>query len=353
MDAQNAQPARFDLRRPASLEARFAGLRDFFVSGATRPLAFRKRQLGALRTALVHHEPALLGALHADLHKPPQEAYATEVGFVQSEIDYALRHLTRWARPARTRTPLLVWPAKASVCPEPYGVVLVIGPWNYPLQLLLSPLIGAIAAGNCACLKPSELAPATSAAIAALVADTFPAHYITAVEGPRETSQALLELDFDYIFFTGSAPVGRAVMTAAARHLTPVTLELGGKSPCIVCADTDLDVAARRIVWGKFTNAGQTCVAPDFVLVDERAEHRLLDSLQRALAAFYGSDPRRSRDYGRIVNPHHFNRLVRYLNDGRAVCGGQSVPDELYIAPTILTQVDPASPVMQEEIFGP
>jgi aldehyde dehydrogenase (NAD+) len=239
------------------------------------------------------------------------------------------------------------------VVPEPYGVVLIIGPWNYPFQLLFSPLVAALAAGNVACLKPSELAPHTSAAVARLVRDAFPSDYVAVLEGGRDVSEALLRERVDYIFFTGSSTVGRAVMQAAAQHLTPVTLELGGKSPCIVCADADLDVTARRIVWGKCMNAGQTCVAPDFVLADRRIKEPLVEALRGALRQMYGESPRNSGDYGRIVNRRHFDRLVSYLSQGRVVYGGERDADDLFIAPTVLVDVDPGAQIMQEEIFGP
>lgn len=245
--------------------------RAFFQTGATQSLEFRRAQLRKLHDALVAHEPALLSALHADLRKSPHEAYTTEIGLVLGAIHHARRHVGAWMKPLRRRTPLLAWPSRGFIRPEPLGVALLIGPWNYPLQLLFSPLVGAMAAGNCAVLKPSELAPHTAAAMAELIQVTFPGNYIAVVPGEREAAEALLREKFDTIFFTGSTQVGRAVMTAAARHLTPVTLELGGKCPCLVCADAPLETTARRIVWGKFMNAGQTCVAPDFVLVDRSA----------------------------------------------------------------------------------
>ena len=253
----------------------------------------------------------------------------------------------------RRRTPWLAWPGRGFVDPEPYGVALIIGPWNYPVQLLLAPLIGALAAGNCVVLKPSEFAPRTAAALARLIEAIYPEDYVTVVEGERETAEALLRERFNAIFFTGSTSVGRLVMAAAAQHLTPVTLELGGKSPCIVCADAPLDTTARRIVWGKFLNAGQTCVAPDFVLVDRRIRDGLLAAMQRAVRAFYGQDPQKSPDYGRIVNRRHIDRLAGYLRSGQPIEGGRWDAQDLYFAPTILTDVAPDAPVMQEEIFGP
>ena len=327
--------------------------RAFYQTGATRSLEFRRAQLLKLQEALAAHEASLLQALHADLRKPAHEAYTAEIGLVLGEIRHALRHLRTWMKPRRCRAPLLVWPARGFIRPEPRGVVLIIGPWNYPLQLLLSPLVGAIAAGNCAVLKPSEFAAQTSTAVARLFRATFPEEYIALFEGERDVAEALLRERFDTIFFTGSTNVGRAVMTAAARNLTPVTLELGGKCPCIVCADAPLDLAARRIAWGKFMNAGQTCVAPDFVLVDRLVREDFQQSLKKAIREFYGEDPQQSPDYGRIINRKHFDRLTGYLGAGQIALGGQHDAGDLYLAPTILTEVPHDAPVMQEEIFGP
>lgn len=327
--------------------------RVFFQSGATRPLAFRQAQLEKLLGALQENEAALLAALQADLRKSPHQAYTSELGLVQSEVRHALRHLRSWTAPARRRTPWFVAPARGWVQPEPFGVALILGPWNYPLQLLLTPLASAIAAGNGVVLKPSELAPHTAEAIAELIRNNFADEFVAVVNGGAEVAEALLRERFDTIFFTGSTRVGQAVMTAAARHLTPVSLELGGKCPTLVCADAPVELAARRIAWGKFLNAGQTCVAPDFVLVDRRVREPFVAALQKSLREFYGTDPQRSEDYGRIVNARHFERLTNYLRDGRVVHGGETDAPDLFIAPTILTEVSPNAPVMQEEIFGP
>ncbi len=333
--------------------ATIARQRAFFQTGATRSLEFRRAQLERLRAAIEKHEPSLFEALQADLGKSPYAAYSTEVGLVLSELRHALRCLPAWMAPQRRRTPWLAWPGRGFVRPEPYGVALIIGPWNYPIQLVLSPLVGAIAAGNCAVLKPSEFAPRTAAALAQLIGTAFREEYLAVVQGEREAAEALLRERFDCIFFTGSTGVGRAVMAAAARHLTPLTLELGGKCPCLVCADVPLDVTARRIVWGKFMNAGQTCVAPDFVLADRRIREPLVGALKRAVHEFYRDDPRKSEDYGRIVNRKHFDRLTGYLGSGQIVCGGQYNVAELYLAPTLMTNVPRNAPAMQEEIFGP
>lgn len=327
--------------------------REYFATGATRPLAFRREQLEKLYQALEQHEARLLAALQADLGKSPYQSISSEFGPVRAEIRQAQRQLSRWASPSFRSTPWLVAPARGWVQSEPFGVVLILGPWNYPLQLLLMPLVSAISAGNTIVLKPSELAPKTAEALKVLITETFPAAYITLVNGGPDCAEELLRERFDKIFFTGSPRVGRLVMAAAARHLTPVTLELGGKCPAIVCADAALDLAARRIAWGKFIGAGQTCVAPDHVFVQRHLREPFLQALKQNLLKFYGPDPRHSADYGRIVNESHFDRLVSYLANGKIVCGGEHVRDQLYLAPTILTDVTPAAPVMQEEIFGP
>jgi aldehyde dehydrogenase (NAD+) len=336
-----------------NFETLIANQRAFFKTGGTHSLEFRRAQLAKLRDALVDHETALLSALHGDLRKSPQEAYSTEIGLVHGEIRHALGNLSGWMKPKRCGTPPLSWPARGFIRPEPRGVALIMGPWNYPLQLLLSPLVGAIAAGNCAVIKPSEFAPHAADAISKLFDTTFSTDYIAVVRGDRDVAEALLRERFDAIFFTGGTSVGRSVMAAAARHLTPVTLELGGKCPCIVCADAPLDIAARRIVWGKFMNAGQTCVAPDHIFVDRGIRDGLLQALKRAIREFYGEDPRNSPDYGRIVNRRHFDRLTGCLGQGRIAHGGQFDAGDLYLAPTILTDVPPDAPAMQEEIFGP
>jgi aldehyde dehydrogenase (NAD+) len=327
--------------------------RAFFRTGATRPLGFRRAQLREFADAIERHEPALFDALHADLRKSPHQAYTTEIGLVRAEIQSARRHLPAWMKAQRRRTAMLSWPSRGWVQPEPRGVALIIGPWNYPFQLLLSPLVGAVAAGACAVLKPSEFAPHTAAAIAQLIGEAFAPEFVAVVQGERDAGEALLREKFDAIFFTGSTPVGRAVMAAAAKHLTPVTLELGGKCPCLVCADAAVDVAARRITWGKFMNAGQTCVAPDFVLADRRIRAPLVSAIKRTIREFYGDNPQHSPDYGRIVNRRHFERLTGYLAAGQITHGGQRDAEDLYLAPTILTDVTWGSPVMQEEIFGP
>jgi len=328
-------------------------LRATFHSGRTRPIAWRVAQLEAMRTLLKEREAELFDALRADLGKSDFEAYATETGFVKAEIEHTLKHLGEWMRPRRVATPLANQLGTSTIVPEPLGVALIIGTWNYPVQLLLAPAIGAIAAGNCAILKPSELAPTTSATLARLVPQYLDNDCIRVFEGAVPETTALLQERFDHIFFTGGGAVGRIVMAAAARHLTPVVLELGGKSPTIVDREVDMTIAARRIIWGKFVNAGQTCIAPDYILVHREVERALLSAFTDALVDFFGADPERSKDFGRIINGRHFDRLVALLGSGRAVAGGGHSRESLYIAPTVLADVQPDSPVMQEEIFGP
>ncbi|MEZ0370776.1 MAG: aldehyde dehydrogenase, partial [Candidatus Sericytochromatia bacterium] len=280
-------------------------------------------------------------------------AYATEIGFVLDELSHTLRHLPEWVDPEDVKTPLVHQPASSQIIYEPYGVALIIAPWNYPFQLLIDPLIGAMAAGNCAIVKPSELTPATSRVIADLIANTFDPHYVIALEGGVELSQELLEQQFDYIFFTGGTRIGRIVMEKAARYLTPVTLELGGKSPCIVDRGVPLEVTARRIVWGKFMNAGQTCVAPDYVLVPPEMKVDLIQEMARCIKEFYGSNPQQSPDYARIVNDTHFERLSRMIKPEQVAVGGQHERGSRYIAPTILSPVNWDDQVMEDELFGP
>lgn len=332
-----------------------AALRGAFDGGLTRPLEWRRKQLGALKRLLTEGEAELLEAMAADMAKPAVEARLTDLAFVDAEVDVMLRHLDRWARPERVGVPLVQQPGHATIVREPLGVALVIAPWNYPVHLLLLPMAAAIAAGNCVLGKPSEITKRTSGALADLVQRHLDTRAVVLVEGGPEETEALLEQRFDTIFYTGNARVGRIVMEAAAKHLTPVTLELGGKSPVLVDADADVEVAARRIAWGKFLNAGQTCVAPDYVLVHAGVESRLLDALGRTLRSFYGKDPRQSRDYARIVNDRHFDRLSGLLaaTSGTVVLGGAQEKDERYIAPTIVTDVTPDDPLMDEEIFGP
>jgi aldehyde dehydrogenase (NAD+) len=335
-----------------------AKLRDTFDAGHTRPLSWRKAQLKQMKVLLREGEDELAGALQVDLGKAPIEAWATELNLIAREIDHMLSKLDSWAKPRRVHVPVVLQPAKARIIPEPLGVVLVIAPWNYPVQLQLLPMASAIAAGNAVIGKPSELAPATSAAMAKLVAKYMDNDAVAIVEGAAAETQALLAERFDHIFYTGGANVARIVMEAAAKHLTPVTLELGGKSPAIVDRNVDLDGAARRIVYGKFVNTGQTCVAPDYVLVHESLEQPFIERLVANLETFYGADPKASKDYGKIVNERHFGRLVGLLDAGgyqETVIGGKEKADAgaRYLPPTIIRGVSPDAKVMQEEIFGP
>jgi aldehyde dehydrogenase (NAD+) len=330
-----------------------ASVRQAYRAGTTRPLAWRLRQLAALRRMLVDEGPAIENALATDLGKSPTEAQMSEIGVVVGEIDNTVRHLRRWLRPRRVAIPLSVAPASARVVREPLGVVLVIAPWNYPIQLSLVPVAGALAAGNAVILKPSELAPATSALLARLLPHYLDPTAVAVVEGGVEETTELLTEKFDHIFFTGNARVGRIVARAAAEHLTPVTLELGGKSPVYVHDDADPVSTANRLVFGKFLNAGQTCVAPDYVLATPETARRLVPHLRDAVTRLYGSDPRSSRDYGRIVNDRQFSRLSGLLDGVVADIGGTTDASTRYIAPTIVDGVDADSPLMQEEIFGP
>ena len=334
-----------------SIHATVSRQRAYFRSGATLPLRARKRALSALLRELTLREGALLAALRQDLGKATFEGYMTEIGLVKDELRFHLKHLDRWAKDTPVPTPLVHFPSRSWTHPEPYGVALIMAPWNYPVLLSLDPLIGALSAGNCAVLKPSAYAPATSHALAELVAAALPSELVAVIEGGREENQALLEEQFDYIFFTGSPEVGRFVMEKAARHLTPVTLELGGKSPCIVTPSANLKMAARRIAFGKLVNAGQTCVAPDYILVHESVKDRLVTLIQREITHFLGNDPLDNPDFPKIVNQKHLDRLAGLLREGNLLCGGEIRDGRL--APTLVDGVTGDSPVMQEEIFGP
>lgn len=343
--------------RPAVIESiplLVERLRASFAAGRTRPLEFRLRQLAAMARLLDDCEPQICEAIRNDLGRSEIETRIVETHLLRREVEFAQRHIAKWMKPERMRAPWLLWPSSARIHREPFGVVLIVSPWNYPLQLALAPLVGALAAGNCAVIKPSELAPATSSFLAATLLRYLDPECVQVVEGGPSEAEALLAERWDYIFYTGSPRVGRMVMEAAAKHLTPVTLELGGKSPCIVDRSANLRVAARRIMWGKLMNAGQVCIAPDYVLVDETIEAELLTHMAAAIKEFYGEDPRRSPDFARIVNQRHFRRIMRLIDGGGEIyLGGESCEDELYIAPTILTKSSLDSPIMQEEIFGP
>ena len=334
-----------------SIEEIVKNQRDYYMTGATRPLEFRLTALRKLQKAVRDHEKQICDALLKDLNKQPFESYMAEVGMVLDEVKFHIRHLRRWIKDKVVPTPLVHFPAVSFTSPEPYGVTLIMSPWNYPILLCLDPLIGAISAGNCAVIKPSAYTPATSQVIADIVKAIYDPEYITVVQGGRQENTALLEQKFDYIFFTGSISVGKAVMEAAAKHLTPVTLELGGKSPAIVDASADLKLAARRIAFGKLLNGGQTCVAPDYVLVEESVRDTLIQNFREVLAEkFPGGD---YSDHVKIINDRHYQDKKALL-DGQTIAFGGVFDDERHtLEPTVLIDVDPESAVMQEEIFGP
>ncbi|RKD30545.1 aldehyde dehydrogenase [Thermohalobacter berrensis] len=327
--------------------------KNFFEKGITKNISFRMEMLKHLKKVILENEKLILKALKDDLNKPPFEAYATEIGIVLDEIDYVIKNLKNWTKPKKVKTPIFHFLSKSFIYPEPYGVVLIIAPWNYPFQLVLSPLIGAIAGGNCAIIKPSEYSSNTSKILSKIINENFKSDFITVIEGGSEVNKSLLEQKFDYIFFTGSVRVGKIVMEAASKHLTPITLELGGKSPCIVDEEANIDLAAKRITWGKFLNAGQTCVAPDYLLVHKNIKEGLIKNIIKYIKEFYGDDPRKSPDYPRIINKKHFIRLSKLLEDGEIVYGGEVDEDDLYLSPTIIDNIDWNFEIMKDEIFGP
>jgi len=328
--------------------------RLFFKTHSTRDIDFRILQLKTLKKAILAYEDRLYEALWKDLHKSKFEAYATEIGLVLAEISLHIRHLRKWAKPRRVFTNQMIhfWSA-SRIYKEPYGCVLIISPWNYPFQLLINPLVGAISAGNCVTLKSSEYSPHTSDVMAQMIGEFFPSEYIAIFGGGREANQALLSQTWDYIFFTGSTLVGKVVMEAAAKNLTPVSLELGGKSPCIVDHDANLKVAATRIVWGKFINAGQTCIAPDYLFVHRSVKDELMALMKQKITDFFGPDPKISPDYARIATKAKTERLAAFLNGAHLVAGGEIDIETRYVAPTIIDAIKQDDQIMQEEIFGP
>lgn len=327
--------------------------RNYFASNATKDLKFRKSQLEKLKKMITDNESAIIEALHKDLRKHEFEAYATEIGFVLVDINESIKKLKSWAKPRKVKTPPFHYIASSYTKADPYGNVLIIAPWNYPVQLLLAPLVGAIVAGNTAILKPSEYALHTSNLLTKLINSTFEPQYIKMIEGAVPETQLLLNEKFDFIFFTGSTNVGKIVYQAAAKNLTPVALELGGKSPCIVDTDIHLDYTAKRIIWGKFINLGQTCIAPDYILVDQKIKDALVEKMKFYIHEFFGDNPQESEALGRIINEGHFDRLAAYLNDGDVIEGGQLDREDKFIAPTLMENVGMETPVMQDEIFGP
>ncbi|MFP7298139.1 aldehyde dehydrogenase [Neobacillus niacini] len=326
--------------------------RDFFQTGKTKDVSFRIEALTSLGNMIRSHETEIMAALKKDLNKSDFDTYVTEMGILLEEIRFTLKHIRDWTQPKRVKTALTQMGSKGYIYYEPYGVALIISPWNYPLQLAIAPLIGAIAAGNCTVLKPSELTPETSNLMAELINKTFPENYIAVVQGDADTTQSLLKEKFDYIFFTGSVAVGKVIMEAAAKHLTPVTLELGGKSPCIVHHDADVKLAAKRIAWGKFINAGQTCVAPDYLYVHKNIKDEFIRTLKDTINELY-NDIVNNGEFTRIVSERHFNRVTSLLSGGEILHGGNHSIETLTIEPTILGGVTWDDPVMQEEIFGP
>ena len=327
--------------------------KEYFLKGHTRSIEMRKNNLKKLYEGIQRFEEEIFQALKLDLNKSVHESFTTEVGYVLKEISFQLKHISSWSKPKRVRTALTHFGSKGKVVPEPYGVTLIIAPWNYPFQLAIAPLVGALAAGNTIVLKPSELTPNVSKVITRMLEELFQEELVAVVEGGVEESTALLKEPFDYIFFTGSVGVGKVVMEAAAKQLTPLTLELGGKSPCIVHKDAKIDVTARRIVWGKFLNAGQTCVAPDYMYVHASVKEQLIEALRHEIEEQYGKEPLHNDNYVRIVSERHFERLCTFLKDGKTVIGGNYKKETLHIEPTVLTNVTWESAVMEDEIFGP
>jgi aldehyde dehydrogenase (NAD+) len=327
--------------------------RAFFTQGKTKSVSFRIEMLNQLRNLIKTNEKPLMDALKQDLNKSEFDSFISEIGIVLEEIRFTIKNLRKWSKPRRVKSSLTGLGSKSYIYSEPYGVAFIIAPWNYPFQLSIAPLIGAMAAGNCAIIKPSELTPRTSSILRKMINGNYPNDYISVVEGGVETSTALLEEKFDYIFFTGSVAVGKIIMEAASKHLTPVTLELGGKSPCIVHEDANLKLAAKRIAWGKYINAGQTCVAPDYLYVHKRIKDEFLRLFKESISELYGINPIQKGDFTRIVSERHFLRLTSFLKDGTIYYGGEHDISKLMLEPTVLVDVLWEDEVMQDEIFGP
>lgn len=325
----------------------------FFESNTTKNYAFRLTQLKKLKIILIENEKEILNALYSDLHKSNFESYFSELGIVKDELNFAINHLKKWMRPKRVPTPLAHFKSSSKILYEPFGTVLIMSPWNYPVNLTLTPLIGAMAAGNCAIVKPSNYSPAVSAILEKIISDNFPPEYISVITGGREENGALLEQRFDYIFFTGGTTVGKLVMQAAAKNVTPLTLELGGKSPCIVEKSANLKIAARRLVFGKYLNAGQTCVAPDYLLLDKNIKEAFISELKNALTEFFPTETYLQMQLPHIVNEKHFDRLMNLISGEKIIAGGKGERAQKFIEPTILDDITFDSNIMQEEIFGP
>lgn len=341
------------MNRKDNISSIFKKQTSYFSSGQTRNVNTRIRNLKLLRSAILSHEDEINEALYKDLGKSKFEAYATEIGYILDEIRYHIKHLKSWANPKQSPTPITNFPASSYTVIEPLGTVLIISPWNYPFQLMIAPLIGAISAGNTTILKPSEISVATSKILEKIINTTFDSGYIHVIEGDANISQSLLKLDFNHIFFTGSAKVGKIVMQEAAKRLIPVTLELGGKSPCIVDKRINTKLVAKRIVWGKLINAGQTCIAPDYLIVHSDIKDRLIDEIKKVIKEFFGNDVSKSKDYPRIINKTNVDRLAALLQNSEIVYGGNYNRDTRYFQPTIIDNVRMDMPIMKEEIFGP
>lgn len=327
--------------------------RQYFASGATKDIGFRIEKLRQLKTWIKANEAKISAALQQDLGKSEFETYTSEIMGPLQEIDLVIKKIKTWAKPRKVKSPLVLFKASSQIIYEPFGSVLVISPWNYPFSICVTTLVGAIAAGNCCVIKPSEFACYTSELIATMIGECFAEAHCAVVQGGVEETTTLLKEQFDFIHFTGSTQVGKIIASAAAKNLTPVVLELGGKSPCIVDKTADIEISARRICWGKFMNAGQTCIAPDYIVVHKDVKDALLQALKTQIHTFYGYNPQQSKDYGRIINQNHFDRLSVLLKDGEVVCGGQTDQSQRYIAPTIIDGVSWNDPVMHSEIFGP
>jgi aldehyde dehydrogenase (NAD+) len=335
-----------------TIQSIIASQRKFFSTGKTLDIKFRLEVLKKLRTLILQHENEITEAIWSDFHKPEFEVIATETRFVLKELTYTIRNLKRWSKSRSVVTPLVHFISRSYVVPQPYGQVLVLSPWNFPFQLAILPIIGSIAAGNCIILKVSSQVPETAGVIKKIL-DNFPSELIALIDGDHSVSDFLLDQKFDYIFFTGSSEIGKHVMRKAAENLIPVSLELGGKNPCVVAADARLDYAARRIAWGKFINCGQTCVSPDYLLIDSKVKDRFLELITEEITRFFKNDPENSKDFARLVNSKDVIRLVGYMGSGEIVTGGRSDVQSKYVAPTIIKNVKPGDPVMREEIFGP
>ncbi|MCG8571983.1 MAG: aldehyde dehydrogenase [Spirochaetes bacterium] len=340
-----------DVIKSADFEAK----QNYFQQGHTRSYAFRKEQLQKLKATIKKYEQDILRALNDDFNKPPFEAFVSEIGFMYEEINHTIKHLKKWMKPQRVSTPIVHFPSSSKIYSEPLGVVLIVGPWNYPFQLLLSPVVGAIAAGNCTIIKPSHVTQHTALIIEKIIKDAFPAQYISVVQGSGSKVVPFLldQYRFDHVFFTGSVPVGQQIGEQAAKKHTSCTLELGGKSPAIIDEDVNIDLAAKRLAWGKYFNAGQTCVSPDYLLVHKNVKDKVVEKLKHYIKEFYGDNPAESSNFTHIVNERRYETLIQYFKDGNVLLGGTGDPEKRYIAPTLMDQIKPDAAIMKEEIFGP